>query len=352
MKSKVGKMLTVALILAIVLGGCGGSSGAPASSVGSETSASSSPASAPMSAVRPTHTAKFGHVMAPDSPSGLGAVKFAELVAQKTNGEIIVEVFHNSQLGGDRDMVEAQQIGSLDFCLPGCSVYVSFEPTVGVCSLPFLYESAEQAHKFLDGPVATEIFSVTKNQNITVLTTFESGFRQLGTRTPVNSLADLKGMKIRVPQGELFLNVWKALGTSPTALSWNEIFSALQTGVIDGEEAPLANFATMGFGEVAPYFAFINYTYDPLLFTVSNTFWHKLTDSQRAAILAAAQEARDFQRVENARQEKMLEEKLTKEQNMVFVRPDLEPFREAVQPVYINFAYPDLLKKVRDAIAK
>lgn len=341
-KRTIAMFSATCLTLAVCLSGCGNSSNPAPSGDGSGDGGSSGQ----------VIEASLAHVMAVGSPADLGANRFAELVSEKTGGAIQINVYPNSQLGGDRDVIEAQQLGSVDFSLPGTSIYSQFEPTLGVFCMPFLYEDAEAAHAVLDSDVAAEIYSVTANQNITVLTTFESGFRQLGTANrAVNSLADIHGLRIRIPEGDIYVKTWSALGTNGTALAWNELFSALQTGVVEGEEAPLANFAASGFGEVCKYFAYINYNYDPLMLTVSNAFWDKLTDEQKAAVQEAAYEARDYEREVNAQQEAELEAQLIEEWGVTFTHPDLEEFKAAVQTVYDTYEYQDELKMLQDFLA-
>ena len=301
----------------------------------------------------PTLTASFGHVMAVDSPADKAANFFAERVAELTEGTVTVTIYPASQLGGDRDMIENQQMGALEFSLPGTSIYSAFEPTLGTFCLPFLYSSYDEARAVLDSDEVAEIYSVTENQNIKVLTTFESGFRQLGTnKRPVNEMADLKGQIIRIPQGDIYTKTWEALGTNGTPLAWNELFAALQTGVVDGEEAPLANFASSGFGEVCKYFAYINYAYDPLMFTVSDAFWNQMSEAQQAAVQQAAYEARDLCRELNSEAEANYEAELVEKWGMEFTHPDLAEFKAAVQPIYSEWEYQDTLAAIQSAQAK
>lgn len=336
--------------MVLSLAGCGNTanSGTP----GSTPTAPSTPTT-PNNADTPkgeTYNVSLGHVMAPDSPAGMAADRFAELVSEKTGGTVTISVYPNSQVGGDRDMIENQQIGSLEFSLPGTSIYSQFEPVLGTFCLPFLYSDYDQAHTVLDNSDVMALYDCTQNQSITTLTTFESGFRQLGTNREVNALSDLRGLIIRIPQGDIYTQTWSALGVNGTPLAWNELFSALQTGVVDGEEAPLSNFAASGFGEVCKHFAYINYAYDPLMLTVSNAFWNKLTDEQKSAITEAAYEARDYCRQLNADAEASLEASLKDEWGVSFTNPDLSEFRSAVQSVYENWTYPDALAVIQGAI--
>ncbi len=340
-------LLTAALMV-LAMTACGDTK-SPAQSTPVQSDSAGSVSAQPA----PALTAVLGHVMTTDSPAGKSAEYFAAKVSEKTNGSITITVSPNSQLGGDRDMIESQQMGALEFSLPGTSIYSQFEPTLGTFCLPFLYGDYDEAHVVLDSEEVMALYDCTKNQNITCLTTFESGFRQLGTnKRAINQLSDLKGLIIRIPQGDIYTQIWSALGVNGTPLAWNELFSALQTGVVDGEEAPLANFESMGFGEVCKNFAYINYVYDPLMLTVSNTFWSKLTNEQKAAVTEAAYEARDYCRQLNAEAEASMESSLKSEWDVNFTHPDLREFKEAVQDVYSNWAYPDQLKVIQDVQAK
>jgi len=295
--------------------------------------------------------AKLGHVLAPNTPFQMGAEKFAELVTKKTNGQVEIQIYPNSQLGADRDLIEGQKMGTIEFALPGTSIFSQYEASIAVFGLPFLFKDRAEVYKVLDGPVGQELYGVSEKQNIKVLALFESGFRQLGTtRKAVNSIADLKGLKIRVPQGDLYVKTWKALGVNPTPMAWNELFTALQTGVVDGEEAPLTIFASSGFGEVVKNFAYINYLYDPVMLTVSNKFWTQLTPELQKAIEEAAVEARDYQRKQVQELEKVTEDDLKAKQAVKFTNPDLTPFQDAMKSVYEGYADKETLNKILKAL--
>lgn len=339
--------LCLASAMAFSLVGCGNSPNGNASNPAPPAGNTSTSQSQPQ---EESYSASLGHVMTADSPAGLAAERFAELVSEKTNGTVTISVYPNSQVGGDRDMIENQQLGSLEFSLPGTSIYSQFEPVLGTFCLPFLYSNYDEAHTALDNADVMALYDCTANQNITTLTTFESGFRQLGTNREINSLSDLKGLIIRIPQGDIYTQTWSALGVNGTPSAWNELFSALQTGVVDGEEAPLSNFAATGFGEVCKYFAYINYAYDPLMLTVSNSFWDKLSENQKKAVTEAAYEARDYCRELNAEAEASMEASLKEEWGVTFTHPDLTEFRSAVQSVYENWTYPDALAVIQGAL--
>lgn len=296
--------------------------------------------------------AKYAHQGALGSAMFETANKFAELVEAKTNGEIKVEVFPNSQLGSGREYLESMKMGALEFGQAVGGIYSMFEPQVTVLALPFLFESREQVYSVLDGPIGEEIYGTLEKHGFKYLGTVENGFRQLYTIKPVNSIGDLKGIKLRVPEGELYQKVWKALGVNPTPIPWNECFTALQTKVIDGLEPGLVPFETAGLGEVARNIAFINYSYDPDLLSVSTAFWNKLTEGQQAAIREATKEAIDFHRARTIEMEKEIEVKLQEKYATVFTHPDLKPFQDATRPVLEEFKYIELLNKILAHIGK
>ncbi len=345
--------LTLSLAMALSISACGTSSNnAPAS--GNGTSSSSQPApSAPGSEPNgPVITAKMGHVVATDSAYHYGAETFARLVDEKSNGQIKIEVYPNSQLGGDRDLLEGLAMNSVQFSLPGGLTLAQYEPVCAVFSMPFLYESREDAYKVLDSELAEEVFSTTIDHGFRVLGCIEKGFNQLATRnTPITGLSDVKGMKIRVPESDLYMKTWTLLGAAPTPMAWNEVFSALQTGVVDGEEAPLSSFAASGFGEVAKHFAFINYLYDPVCITVSEQFYQSLTDEQRAILDEAAAEAVEIQRAWVA-EDDLKKQKEQEEMGVTFYNPPLAEFQAAVQPLYDEFENPEVLEQVLAALGR
>lgn len=303
-------------------------------------------------ATKPEFVAKLGHAQSTTTPGHLGAVKFAELVAAKTKGRVKINIFPNAQLGSERDLIESQKMGSVEMGLSVGSVHSQFEKSVEVIGLPFLFKNKQEVYKILDGPIGKKIFSVMQKQNIVVLGFFENGFRQLGTNRPINSIADLKGLKLRTPEGDIYLRTWRLLGVNPTPIPWNEVFTALQTKVVDGEEAPLAVFNTSGFGEVTKNFAYINYCYDPFVLSCSKQFWDKLPADLQKAVLQAANEAVKYQRMLVQKNEEQAEKDLKTKFKVNFTRPKLEPFQKAVAPLYKGYAFIDNLNMINKGLGR
>ena len=291
-------------------------------------------------------TGSISHSSAPDSTYDIGAHYFADLVKEYTDGTVILEIYPSAQLGSDKEAFEGHRMGSVNFSMPGASMLSQYKENIAVFNLPFLFSSREDAYKVLDSELADEIYSSTEEVGVKVLASFESGFRQVASaKKPIESLADLKGQKIRVPDGDIYVNTWRALGVSPTVLGWNDVFSGLQTGIIDGEEAPMSSFDSAGFSEIVKYFSFINYMYDPVTLCVSTMFWDKLDADQQAAVQKAAKEAAAYEREYCANLEKDLQAKLEGE-GVTFYNPDLTEFQNAVQSVYNSYADQETLNAV------
>ncbi len=296
--------------------------------------------------------AKMSHSSAVDSTYDVGAKYFADLVDEYTNGTVQIDVFPNAQLGSDRDALEGQRMGTVDISLPGASMLTMYEPSIGVFNLPFLFADKEEVYSTLDGEVGQEIFSSIETQGLRVLSTFESGFRQVSTvSTPVTSLSDVSGLKVRIPDGDAYLNTWEALGANPTVIAWNETFTALQTNVVEGVEVPITSFADAGLSEIAHHFSYINYMYDPVVLIVSQTFWDKLSTEQQEAVQKAATEASAYERQYNSDLEEELQTQLESE-GVTFYNPDLSEFQAAVQSIYDEYEYQDELNAILDFLGR
>lgn len=334
------KFITAAAFSAFALSGCG---------ITNQTSAQTS---VPISRVPDTaeYVARLGHSQVTSSPIHQGALYFAELVLDKTDGRVAVEIYPSAQLGAERDLIETTGMGAVTMGMSIASVCSQFQPGVDAVCLPFLFEDKEAVYQVLDGETGAHIFSAMEESDVTVLTCFENGFRQLGSNREINSIDDLTGLKLRAPEGDIYTKTWDSLGVNVTATPWNETFAALQTGVVDGEEAPLAVFSSSGFGEVTKYFAYINYMYDPMVLYVNSDWFRSLPEEYQTAVSEAAREAADYQRKLVTEQEQEAEKFLKETWGVTFTHPDLVPFREACKSVYDTYPYADNLKLIQNAL--
>lgn len=298
-------------------------------------------------------TLKLTHSLSTSSQYQAGAEYFKQLVEERTNGAIVVEIYPSAQLGAERDTFEGLSIGTVDIALGTASVLgQTFTLDTDVFSLPFLYSDSEELYTLLDSDLADEIFSGAANYGAEVLTCYDSGFRQLSNaKRPVNSVADCKGLKIRTPESSMYVDTMEAIGISPSTLAWSEVFSALQTGVVDGQETPLAVFTSSGLGEVQKYFAFINYMDDPIAMVASTAFMNKLSAEQQEIVREAAYESAVYEREWLAEYEKSCIAQNEKDFGVEFTYPDTNEFKELVGGVYASYGNQELLAKVQDFIA-
>lgn len=322
-------LLTVFLVIMTLLSGCSSQATKPQNSNGTQPAQPGTVAPSNQ-ASQPQFVAKLGHVGAPDHIFEIGAKKFSELVLQKTNGQVRIDTYPGGQLGGDRDMFEGLQMGTIEFAIEG--PIDSFLPITSVVNLPYLFKNSDHVYKFLDGPLGKQVFSGLEKMGIHHLAEMENGWRLITSNKPINSLADLKGMKIRVPESPVFRDTFTALGASPVPIAFTELYSALQQGVVDGQENPIFHIMTQRFYEVQKYTALTRHIYMNAPLLVSMKFWQKLTPEQQKAIEEAAVEATQYQRQVAQMKESELLEQL-KSKGVKITQPDLEPFRQAVKPV-------------------
>lgn len=281
---------------------------------------------------------KLGHVASADPKDNwqAGALKFAELVEQKTKGAVKVQVFPSSQLGNDRDMAEGMRLGSVDFSL-NAGVLSNFEPRLGLLEIPYIFRDVEHMRKVLNGPVGEELAAALQKTGIRVLGWWERGPRQLTANRPVKSVADLKGMKIRVPEIPVSVDAWRTFGANPTPMAFGEVYTGLQQKVIDGQENPLAIISSAKLFEVQKYVMRTNHVYGYVTLAMSEKTFQKLAPDHRAAIQQAAKEATAFEN-------KLVwdnEEQLAKElqaKGVQFIDVNLAEFAAAAKPVHTTYA--------------
>ena len=283
-------------------------------------------------------TLKLGHIADPQNPYAQGALKFAEIVNKKTGGAVEIQVFPSSQLGNQRDLIEGLTFGTVDMTLTSTAVLGNFLPEAAVFDLPFIFRDIPHAYKALD-TVGMEICKPLEKRGIKVLSMWENGVRHMtNNRNPIRKPADMKGLKIRVMEQPIYIEMMKILGASPTPMAFGELFTALQQGVVDGQENPAAHIFTSRFFEVQKYISLTAHTYsaEPLL--VSMGVWNKLPEKYRATIQTAADEARDWQRDLCRKLESEYWDKI-KASGKSTINDDVDKaaFMEATKPVWAMF---------------
>ena len=279
----------------------------------------------------------LGHVAIETTPIGRGTDYFAQIVAEKTNGRITVSVFPNSQLGGNREMIEQLQMGTLHFCSPSCAFLGGFTNKTALFDLPYLFKSEEGAFKVFDSEVGQAILADLDSAGIKGLSWFGMGWRNVTCNNEVHTPADMAGLKIRVMENQMHIDHFNALGCSAIPMSFSEVYTALQQGVIDAEENPYSQIQTQRFYEVQKYLIETQHIYDPVPLLASKVWWDTLDEEDQAILMECVAEATAYGRglvseIDGAIRQQFIDEKLI----TVVELTDEEraAFRAAAQPVY------------------
>ncbi len=300
-KYLLGSLLAMVLVLVAACGG--GSSDEDASSTDDEAKADESSGD--------TVTMKIGSTDKPDVAMGMAMEKFKELVEEKTDGSITVEVFPDSQLGGERDIIEGVQLGTVQGAPIGSAVMANFASSFNLWSLPFVFPTREDSHTVLDGDLGKQTLADLEDHGMYGFGFWESGIRNLtNDGGEIKSPEDLQGLKIRTLENEIQLDLWEALGASPTPMSFDELFSSLQQGVVDGQENPYSVIAAAQFHEVQTYITETEHLIGVNPFIVNKDWFDGLTEDQQTAIKEAEEEARQYQRDEKAIEDAAFKEEL------------------------------------------
>ncbi|MGS2779171.1 TRAP transporter substrate-binding protein [Robertmurraya sp. GLU-23] len=284
---------------------------------------------------------KLAVVTSEDRSLTKGLVKFGELVESKTNGSIKVEVYPNGQLGGDREVFESLQFGSIQGTTMSTGPIAQFVPKFNVFDLPFLFPNSEVAYEVLDGKIGTDLLAELESQNVIGLNYWENGFRHLTNGVKeVKTPDDVKGLKIRTLENDLHMDIWSELGANPTPMAFTELFAGLQQGVVDGQENPVGNVTANKFYEVQKYLSKTGHVYNASPFLISKDFWNTLSDEEKKAVQEAADEARDHQRELNQKEDEDGYKFLTENGMTVtdITDEEKEAFLEKVKPVYEKYS--------------
>lgn len=370
MKKRVLAIAMATLLCAGVFAGCGSSSNSSASS-GSATSAASSGSTsvaASTSAEATTSTAATGDAeyamvcgtSVPDAhPYCLGMVRIGELLAEKTDGAVTLDVFGNSQLGSERDLIEGLQLGTVQMTTVSTAPLAGFTDMFLVFDLPFLFPDTETARKVLDSEVGMEILHSIEDQGIKGVAWFENGFRNVTNNVrQINVPDDLKGIKIRTMENQMHMDAFSIMGADPTPMAMGDLFTALQQGTIDAEENPIPIIETNKFQEVQDYLSMTGHLFSPAPVFISTDYFNALPEEYQTAVLEASEEAVPYQRQQIDEQNVSGLEALQAD-GMEVAYPDQEPFKEVTAPLYDKYIQegagmvsPDIYQRVLDVMAE
>lgn len=322
----------IALMLILSLTACGGYN-----TVETSTAPSDPPAAAPESSSDAPESViemKLAHYAAVDHPGGVAAQQFADKVEERTNGAIKITVYPNNELGAPDEILEQNILGAVDMSLGTQGSLDKYSKKFATVMLPFVFDDYQHAYDVLDGPFYDWTVNDLNEQGLVFIGSWDYGFRNLtNSKTPVNTPADVFGLKIRTP-GEIQLqSCMEALGSNVQKIAFNELFLSLKQGVVDGQENPLAVIYFNKYYEAQKYLAMTNHVYNSMNLVISQVTWDKLTPEQQEIIREESKNAATFMRSEIQSSEDEYV-KLLEEAGMEVTYPNRDEFAALMEPSY------------------
>lgn len=342
----------LAAVLAMGLTGCGGSTGSQTAPAPEEMATSETVSSEDAIVI------KIACGLAEGTPMVVGSQTFEEKLEELTNGKYDVQVYANAELGDDTVVSEAVSIGTLEVCATDPTVFTGICPDVGVFNMPFLFTNTAGADQVFDGEIGQNISqTIEEKGGVHILGYFENGFRNItNSKKEIHVPEDIKGMKIRTPESEVYLKTFELLGANPTPMPFSEVFTALQQNTIDGQENPFNTIYLNNLFEVQDYVTRTGHIYSPHVFCMNADFYNGLPEEDRAAVDEAARAAvevnrslsreLDEQYMQNLTDAGMTVTELTSEEKAQWV--------EAVSPIYAQYEdqFGDLIRQIQGIMAE
>ncbi|MFC4208223.1 TRAP transporter substrate-binding protein [Vreelandella malpeensis] len=305
------------------------------------------------SADTPQTSLRLAHVVNSDDTYHIAATRFQEILAERSDGAVSVEIFPNASLGDERTLLEGMQIGTVDMGVITNGPVANFVDEFSVFELPFLFPDAESAYQVLDGEIGQEILDKLEGVNLKGLAFAERGFRNItNSRNPISEPSDLDGLRLRVIENEVYVDTFRTLGANAVPMAWTETLTALQQGTIDGQENPINAIYAFNLAETQDYLTMTRHIYAPALFVMSLPKWNALPDEVQALVQEAAVEASAYAREQNAATEAEQLQALADAGMQIVDSPDLDAFRSAVAPVYERYGdqFGDYLPRIQQAL--
>jgi tripartite ATP-independent transporter DctP family solute receptor len=306
---------------------------------------------APMSAfAQKPVVLRLAETHAQDYPTTKGDYEFARLVKERSNGRIVIEVYPGSQLGQEKAVIEQVQFGAIDITRVSISPVAAFVPKLNAFQMPYLYRDADHMWKVLNGDIGKNLLASLEPFGFIGLGWFESGSRNFyNSKRAVKSPADLRGLKIRVQESELMMGLVSAFGAIPTPMAFGEVYSALQTGVIDGAENNWPSYFSTSHYEVAKHFTLDEHTRVPEIIVGSKISLGRLSKADQELIRQAARDAVEFQKAEWAKYEQLSIDKVVAAGSVVTKIDDKAPWVALMAPLYAKQTkeVQDLVKQIQ-----
>ncbi|GGB43718.1 C4-dicarboxylate ABC transporter substrate-binding protein [Roseibium aquae] len=293
----------------------------------------------------------IGHSLSPTSHYGVGAQAFLDTLAELSDGAFTGEQAPAGQLGGERDMIEGLQIGSLDLVITSTGPLGNFVPEVLAIDLPFLFRDYDHARRVLDGEIGQELLDAIGENDLVGLAWTENGFRHVtNSQRPVTSPADLSGLKLRTMENAVHMAAFEGMGAAPTPMAFPEVFGALQQGVVDGQENPITVITASRFWEVQGYVTLTGHVYSPAIVLASPILFDSLTEEQQGWFREAAAASAAATRAEVDRLEAEGVALMRENGMEVITEIDRAPFQalaaEAAWPVYTDRFGSELIERI------
>jgi len=285
-------------------------------------------------------------------PTTQGLVFMHDYLHKKTDGRIQLDIFANKTLGEEKVTIEQTQLGILDINRVNVNPLVQLAPELGVLALPYIFRDVEHMHAVLDGEIGEELLLAMEDRNIIGLCYYDSGARSFyNTQRPIHKPKDLEGLKFRVQKSEIMLDMVKALGGSPVPMAFGEVYTSLQTGVIQGAENNWPSYQYTGHYRVAGYYSLDQHSMAPEMVIMSKRTWDRLSPEDRALIKKAAKESVSFQRNKWGELVEKAKKIIVDNGNTITEIPDKEAFIKAMDPVYEKHLkdpkMKDLVRRIR-----
>lgn len=286
----------------------------------------------PLSARAQTRDLKAGTSMTPEHPAALMLNKFSEVLAQKSGGKLKMTVHNSGVLGADMQQQQQLQAGTQDVMTTGTATMAGQVKEMAILDFPFVFQSGEEFDRTLDGSVGKQLSDKAYEKGWVVLAYTHNGFRNTtNTKRPITKWEDFDGLKLRVIQNAMYIDMFKQLGANPTPMPVTEVYTALETKAVDGQENPLAQIVTMRMQEVQKYLSLTQHSINSEALLMGRKTWDKLSKEEQSQVLAAANEAKLFKRQKLAELEKQWLDQVTKAGMNVNIVPLPERQRMAVR---------------------
>ena len=279
---------------------------------------------------------RIGHNQSTNHPTHIGLIAFAEYINEQLGDKYVVEVYPSELLGAQTDMVQLTQTGAIDFCVASNAILETFSKNYEIFNLPYLFASAEAYHAAMDDPNVTDpIFTATEKAGFKAVTWLDAGTRNFYTvNKPIESPADLKGLKIRVQQSPTNIEMMSLLGGSATPMSFGEVYTSLQSNIIDGAENNEMALTDNGHGDVCKYYSYDMHQMVPDILIGNLAFLEELSEEELAIFEEGFELLNSVQREEWVMAVESAKDKAQNEQGVIFIYPDQEPFVEACKPLH------------------